>query len=242
MAAVALAGIIASVLNKTITRNVIRLTETAGELRRGNLEARAQITSADELGQLAGSINDMADRIKTLVVKLEKQAATAQSHLFQAIESISEGFSLYAADDRFVLGNSKYREICFVPTALGEASYREAKIWDSYRDFLVEGASQGGICSLPEVLRFASLEEFLEETRRRDGRILFDLADTAAAPPEKSREALILIGSERGWTGKEHREILDAGFQLRGLGRRILTTETACTAATALTLRELGLF
>ena len=134
------------------------------------------------------------------------------------------------------------REICFVPTALGEASYREAKIWDSYRDFLVEGASQGGICSLPEVLRFASLKEFLEKTQHRDGRILFDLADTAAAPSEKSREALILIGSERGWTGKEHREILDAGFQLRGLGRRILTTETACTAATALTLRELGLF
>ena len=134
------------------------------------------------------------------------------------------------------------REICFVPTALGEASYREAKIWDTYRDFLVEGASQGGICSLPEVFRFSSLEEFLEQTRRRDGRILFDLADSTATPPENTGEALILIGSERGWTEKERRGILDAGFQLRGLGRRILTTETACTAATALTLRELGLF
>jgi RsmE family RNA methyltransferase len=134
------------------------------------------------------------------------------------------------------------REILFVPTALGEASYREAKIWDTYRDFLVEGASQGGICSLPEVRLFDSLEEFLESTRHRGGRILFDLAEAAAPPLEKSGEALILIGSERGWTDRERRRIRDAGFQLRGLGRRILTTESACTAATALTLRELGLF
>jgi len=134
------------------------------------------------------------------------------------------------------------REILFVPTALGEASYREAKIWDTYRNFLVEGASQGGICSLPEVRRFDSLEEFLEDTRHHSGRILFDLADAAAPPSEKSGEALILIGSERGWTDRERRRIRDAGFQLRGLGRRILTTESACTAATALTLRELGLF
>jgi 16S rRNA (uracil1498-N3)-methyltransferase len=134
------------------------------------------------------------------------------------------------------------QEVLFVPTALGENSYREAKIWGEYRNFLVEGASQGGICSLPEVIRYGSLEEFLEGTSHRDGRILFDLADGPAAPSGKSEEAVILIGSERGWTEKERRRILDAGFELRGLGRRILTTETACTAATALTLRELDLF
>jgi len=111
LAAVMLTGIIAWVLNKSITRNVLRLTEAAVELQGGNLAVQAQIDSADELGQLADSFNSMAARIKTLVDNLEGQVAVAQARLFQAIESISEGFALYDANDEFVLGNRKYREL-----------------------------------------------------------------------------------------------------------------------------------
>jgi methyl-accepting chemotaxis protein len=111
LAAVALAGIIAWVLNKSITRNVLRLTEAAVELQGGNLAVQAQVDSADELGQLADSFNSMATRIKTLVGDLEGQVAAAQARLFQAIESISEGFALYDAHDQFVLANRKYREL-----------------------------------------------------------------------------------------------------------------------------------
>ncbi|MCP4544542.1 MAG: GAF domain-containing protein [Chloroflexi bacterium] len=110
-AAMILVVAIAVALNNSITRNVVKLTETAGELQAGNLEVQVQIDSTDELGQLANSFNAMAARINTLVGELEGQAATAETRLFQAIESISEGFSLYDADDRFVLGNNKYREM-----------------------------------------------------------------------------------------------------------------------------------
>jgi signal transduction histidine kinase/DNA-binding response OmpR family regulator/methyl-accepting chemotaxis protein len=111
VAAVALASIIAWVLNKSITHNVLRLTEAAIELQGGNLAVQAQVDSADELGQLADSFNSMAARIKTLVGNLEGQVAAAQARLFQAIESISEGFALYDANDQFVLANRKYREL-----------------------------------------------------------------------------------------------------------------------------------
>ena len=36
---------------------------------------------------------------------------TSQAHMMHAIESVSEGFSLYDAQDRLVLCNSKYREL-----------------------------------------------------------------------------------------------------------------------------------
>jgi signal transduction histidine kinase/HAMP domain-containing protein/response regulator of citrate/malate metabolism len=111
LTAVILAVIIALVFNKSITQNVVRLTATAGELRDGNLEARADVQSADELGQLADSFNTMAQRIKALVGDLEGQAATASSRLFQALESITEGFCLYDAEGLFVLANSMYREM-----------------------------------------------------------------------------------------------------------------------------------
>jgi signal transduction histidine kinase/DNA-binding NarL/FixJ family response regulator/HAMP domain-containing protein len=111
LTALILAVMVALIFHKSITRNVVRLTDAAGELRNGNLEVRADIHSSDELGQLADSFNTMSVRIKTLVGDLEEQAVTASSRLFQALESISEGFCLYDANGLFVLANTKYREI-----------------------------------------------------------------------------------------------------------------------------------
>ncbi|UCC88823.1 MAG: HAMP domain-containing protein, partial [Anaerolineales bacterium] len=84
VAAVALAGGIGLALNNTITRNVIQLTRTASALRAGNLEVRARIDSADELGQLADSFNAMATRMNTLVGTLEQNVAERTADLTQA--------------------------------------------------------------------------------------------------------------------------------------------------------------
>jgi signal transduction histidine kinase/CheY-like chemotaxis protein/HAMP domain-containing protein/HPt (histidine-containing phosphotransfer) domain-containing protein len=84
LAAVALAGAIALALNNSITRNVVKLTRTAGELRAGNLETRAEIDSADELGQLADSFNAMAARINTLVSTLEQRVVERTADLTKA--------------------------------------------------------------------------------------------------------------------------------------------------------------
>jgi PAS domain S-box-containing protein len=111
VAAVALAGVIAWVLGNSITRNIVKLTEAAIELQGDNLDARAEVDSADELGQLADSFNAMAARIKTLVGDLEGQVAMAQARLGQAIESISEGFALYDETDHLVLANQKYHQM-----------------------------------------------------------------------------------------------------------------------------------
>ena len=43
----------------------------------------------------------------------EEALKRAQTSLVDAIESISEGFSLYNSDDRLVICNSKYREILY---------------------------------------------------------------------------------------------------------------------------------
>jgi nitrogen fixation/metabolism regulation signal transduction histidine kinase len=110
-AAVILTVIIGLLFNRAITRNVVRLTETAVELQSGNLDARAEIDSADELGQLATTLNLLATQITTLVDDLEERAIEAQTRLVAAIENIPVGLSLFDENDRLLLFNSKYKEL-----------------------------------------------------------------------------------------------------------------------------------
>lgn len=69
-----IAVVIGVLLHFTVTRNVIHLTRTAAQFHAGSLEARAQIESQDELGDLAKTFNKMADELETLTAKLRKQA------------------------------------------------------------------------------------------------------------------------------------------------------------------------
>jgi len=90
VAAVALAGFIAKVLHASITANIIKLTGTASELESGNLKARAQITSMDELGQLADTFNNMAAQLDTLILNLEEKVAERTAELTEANRIISK--------------------------------------------------------------------------------------------------------------------------------------------------------
>ncbi len=79
LAGVSLAVLVARLLNRSITRNVVILTRAAGELQSGHVSVRAQIDSADELGQLADTFNEMSTRIGTLVSTLERRNEYLQS-------------------------------------------------------------------------------------------------------------------------------------------------------------------
>jgi len=79
VAAVLLAILIAWVLNKSITHNVVKLTAAAGALRNGDLSTRAQIDSPDELGQLADSFNTMAGQLQQAFATLQASEAKYRS-------------------------------------------------------------------------------------------------------------------------------------------------------------------
>ena len=75
---------VAVILNKHITRRVVRLTEVAGEHRKGNLDVMACETGEDELSRLAGTFNVMTARIKDLIGNLEEKVEQRTVELAQS--------------------------------------------------------------------------------------------------------------------------------------------------------------
>lgn len=151
-------------------------------------------------------------------------------------------------------------------TELGEKSYLRSKLWegDAVRRLLIEGAEQAGVTCIPEVARAWSLARGIEQLvaeRGEAARVMFDTAedagpaaDNGGAPDPRggsSRAAgfpggssgarVIAVGPERGWTEAERRTLQTAGFERRGLGARMLRTETASVAAVVVMLQEMGL-
>jgi PAS domain S-box-containing protein len=77
---------IAKLLSNTITGNILKLTESAREFGKGNMDIRASETSQDELGQLARIFNGMASQVQHLVNSLEQKVIQRTAELSESEE------------------------------------------------------------------------------------------------------------------------------------------------------------
>jgi 16S rRNA U1498 N3-methylase RsmE len=59
--------------------------------------------------------------------------------------------------------------------------------------------------------------------------------------PSQGPCAVLAVGAERGWSGREREQLEAAGFVRLSMGKRALRTETACTAAAILLMEKMGL-
>ncbi len=92
-------------MHRSISRKFAVLTAAADQIRGGNLQARAEVRSSDEIGRLAETFNTMAERIAKLMHDLQRRMEMTQNRLFQGIESIEEGFALFDKHGRLVTAN-----------------------------------------------------------------------------------------------------------------------------------------
>ncbi|APO73646.1 sensor histidine kinase/response regulator hybrid protein [Rhizobium etli 8C-3] len=99
----------------------------------GNLRAPLPAMGRDEIGRMTKALALFRDTAVEVKEKNLREIAEARQRLVDAIESISEGFALYDAEDRLVLCNSRYREILYpgiadavVPGAQFETIVRKA--------------------------------------------------------------------------------------------------------------------
>ena len=126
------AGVLGLIFHSVVTRRAERLIVAVNQFTAGDPTARAGLQGRDELAQVSDAFDAMALTIATNQQQLQElntqlaqrlteraQAETAlrqneqrlahtQQRLIDAIESLSDGFVLYDAEDRLVLCNRHY--------------------------------------------------------------------------------------------------------------------------------------
>jgi twitching motility protein PilJ len=78
--------VVIGVIGRFISRQVRSLTDTFEQVGRGNLAARAEVLGRDELGTVAGSLNDTLARLQELVRERDEQSRQLQEDLAHFLE------------------------------------------------------------------------------------------------------------------------------------------------------------
>ena len=129
---------------------------------------------------------------------------------------------------RIVLVNASKVERCYFDSHILDP--------DFYTDRLIEGLQQACCTRLPEVIIRQRFKPFVEdELEGLFGDHLKLLADPSGKKRMSGFESngsntLLAIGPEGGWIPYELDLLQTHGFELFGMGRRILRTDTACIA------------
>jgi adenylate cyclase len=153
-----LSAVVSIMVSRSIVRPIKAVTNAMRQLSSGNTGAEVEVgyrDRRDEIGQMVEAINVFRKttiEMRALEIEnLENQARSlqeieeARTRLTDAIETISEGFSLYDAEDRLVVCNSRYKGLfashadVMEPGTLFETIIRTAV----ERGLIIDAASDG---------------------------------------------------------------------------------------------------
>ena len=140
----ALLSLLSSVLivwlyvDRNLLARLAGLSQSMLAIAGGNLRATLPGAGRDEIGRMAEALRLFRDTAIEVEEKNLREIAEARQRLIDAIESISEGFALYDAEDRLVLCNSRYREILYPGIA-------DAVVPGARFETIIRKAVQGGL-------------------------------------------------------------------------------------------------
>ncbi|TNE46678.1 MAG: response regulator [Sphingomonadales bacterium] len=101
-------------VNRSLGSRLSAFSNAALSLAQGNLHVELPAPSGrDEIAQLMRALTVFRDTATKMEESNLREIAEARQRLFDAIESISEGFALFDSSERLVVANHRYREIMF---------------------------------------------------------------------------------------------------------------------------------
>jgi len=100
-------------VGRSLVARLTALSNSMLEIAGGHLQARIPYGGNDEIARMADALTVFRDTAIEVKKANLREINEARRRLTDAIESISEGFSLYDADDRLVVCNTRYRELLY---------------------------------------------------------------------------------------------------------------------------------
>ncbi len=97
--AVVLAAVTGWILSRRLSKPILALTDVTTRMADGDLSTRARVSSRDEIGTLAGSFNDMADRIEETIMTLRRFVADAAHELHTPLTALQTDLELSADEE-----------------------------------------------------------------------------------------------------------------------------------------------
>jgi class 3 adenylate cyclase/HAMP domain-containing protein len=134
---ITITGVSVAISRRYVARPLARLQQSAAAIGGGNLKTEIDISGDDEVGVLAREFDGMRNSIGQLVNELEdaneqlenanhtledrveertREVVVTQQKLVDAIESTSEGFAFFNAEDLLVLHNAQYEHLLYSGT------------------------------------------------------------------------------------------------------------------------------
>ena len=117
--AVVLLSLVCSILivwlyvGRNLIARLSALSDSMLAIAGGNLETSLPSGGGDEIGRMSEALAVFRDTAVEVRDSNLRDIREARRRLVDAIESISEGFALYDADDRLVLCNTRYTELLY---------------------------------------------------------------------------------------------------------------------------------
>ena len=98
-------------VGRAVIGRITALSDSMRAIASGNLEAEIPRGAKDEIGEMANALTVFRDTAVEVRDTNLREIRTARRRLTDAIESISEAFSLFDSEDRLITCNSKYQEL-----------------------------------------------------------------------------------------------------------------------------------
>ena len=105
-------------VDRNLIARLTALSDSMLAIAGGNLRVPLPAAGADEIGRMAKALAVFRDTAVEIEENNLREVAQARQRLIDAIESISEGFAFYDADDRLQLCNMRYKELLYGGTDL----------------------------------------------------------------------------------------------------------------------------
>jgi PAS domain S-box-containing protein len=114
VSALVIGGIFSYLTGKRLTEPISKLTEGAKRINKGVLDQKIDISTGDELGELARTFNDMAlnldQKIKDIITSKE-QTEAAEKYLETLFDSIDDGIFVVNSDHEIVKVNKPFLKL-----------------------------------------------------------------------------------------------------------------------------------